>query len=166
MADKQQPARKRKFSMESHLQGLPDEKVADIRKNLQLLREYAQAKHSIEVRDDSYLAYVYAASRAGACKGASALGGDESETATTAGEDPDCGVDAVLCVCEEMACTQKLYEMSQDLQDSIEHTMRRVAALLRNEFPHVPWGIIWKNVRLYVHPLLKSRVSLDRTADR
>ncbi len=119
------------FSLDNAVAAIEDEAVRlEALSRLDRLGEAMRERYGLEVRDDSSLAYLYA----------------------TAEGAPD--LVATKAVMAEMATAQRVYGSTQ-LAEHQQRALQPLANLLHDEFPAVPWSVLWRRVRTFACPLLK-----------
>lgn len=125
------------FSLKQSLLALPEDErqIADTR-ILELQAGLAQ-DHQLDIRDDSYLAYLYSIA-------------------------PMVNPSLKAAVVREIADTQNLYS-NTELRNLQQTKLAQVANLLHEVYPDVPWKVLWKKIRIHICPLLKLRVLGEET---
>lgn len=119
------------FSLHGAVAAIEDEAVRlEALSRLDRLGEAMRDRYGLAVRDDSSLAYLYA----------------------TAEGAPD--LDTTKAVMAEMATAQRVYGSTQ-LAEHQQRALQPLANLLHDEFPAVPWSVLWRRVRTFACPLLK-----------
>ena len=126
-----QQGTKRKFSMEVSISELPTERQADVCSAMRQINAEMHAR-GVEVRDDSALTFMLAT----CCH-------DESERSKY-----------TQAVCDEVVRTQRTYAHTRLAREQ-ESLLRECANYLHQQFPNVPWRVIWSHVRTHINPLLK-----------
>ena len=120
-----------RFSIKRALES--EEADESLRERVETVRAALSERHGVNLRDDSYLTYLFA-------------------TQASEGD-----FDAFLpIVVDEMYVTQRMYAETP-LGGVCENVFREVADLVHAEFPTLPWSIIWDNTRTYAHTVMKIR---------
>lgn len=131
-------SKKRRFSINSEMEQLPPSKRQLADQRVAAVADVMRDRHGMQVHDSSYLTYIFATNTA----------------------DDDCGTDEfskmVATVADEAAAAQRIYGKTH-MAHVNEDALRGVANYLHEEFPNVPWKVLWKRVKMYVNPILKTR---------
>lgn len=130
-------SKKRRFSIGAEMEQLPPGKRQLADQRIAAVADVMRDRHGMQVHDSSYLTYLFA----------------------TNGAD-DCGTDEfnkmVATVADEAAAAQRIYSKTH-MAHVNEDALRAVANYLHEEFPNVPWKVLWRRVKMYVNPILKTR---------